>query len=68
MTVYRDILEARLSAYRDRRSFAVITVKDTGVGMDESTLGRLFEPFYTTKPVGKGSGLGLSHLNCAGAR
>ena len=37
-----------------------ITIKDNGSGMDESTKARLFEPFYTTKEVGKGSGLGLS--------
>ena len=37
-----------------------ITIKDNGVGMNESTKKRLFEPFYTTKAVGKGSGLGLS--------
>lgn len=37
-----------------------ITIKDNGIGMNESTKKRLFEPFYTTKAVGKGSGLGLS--------
>jgi PAS domain S-box-containing protein len=38
----------------------VLTVKDTGAGMNEETLGRIFEPFFTTKPVGWGTGLGLS--------
>ena len=40
--------------------YGVITVKDTGVGMDELTLRRAFDPFFTTKPRGKGTGLGLS--------
>jgi CheY-like chemotaxis protein len=38
----------------------VLTVSDTGAGMDEATQGRIFEPFFTTKPKGKGTGLGLS--------
>jgi PAS domain S-box-containing protein len=41
-------------------SWAVITVADTGEGMDEQTLSHLFEPFYTTKEQGKGTGLGLA--------
>ncbi len=40
--------------------FVSITVADTGIGMDVATLERIFEPFYTTKESGRGTGLGLS--------
>ena len=38
----------------------IVTVRDTGCGMDDKTQARIFEPFFTTKGVGKGTGLGLS--------
>ncbi|HEV2396866.1 MAG TPA: ATP-binding protein [Candidatus Sulfotelmatobacter sp.] len=40
--------------------YAVLSVSDTGCGMDKETQAHIFEPFFTTKPLGKGTGLGLS--------
>ena len=49
----RGIQEEKPGAY------VVISVSDTGSGMDKETQERIFEPFYTTKELGKGTGLGL---------
>jgi PAS domain S-box-containing protein len=40
--------------------YCMLSVRDTGIGMDEQTVGRIFEPFFTTKGLGKGTGLGLA--------
>jgi PAS domain S-box-containing protein len=49
----------RFSEFRPG-DYVLLTVSDTGIGIDHDNQPRVFEPFYTTKDVGKGTGLGLS--------
>ena len=51
--------ELTLAAKQDKDEI-VVTISDTGSGMDEDTVKKIFDPFYTTKDVGEGTGLGLS--------
>jgi len=53
---------ADIGEYGLSGDFVELSVSDTGVGMDAETIARCLEPFYTTKDIGKGSGLGLAQV------
>jgi len=55
-----DEIFVREHGYGTPGPYALISVTDTGTGIDEQTLEKIFDPFFTTKEVGKGTGLGLS--------
>jgi PAS domain S-box-containing protein len=65
LSVEMDVIEGKHLQHQLNKNivadeYVLLTFKDTGKGMEQSVLGRIFEPFYTTRDIGKGTGLGLS--------
>jgi len=58
--VHVDASFARANPDLHEGKYALLSVSDSGCGMERAVLERIFEPFYTTKPKGEGTGLGLS--------
>ena len=50
---------SRNGARKDQRRFVTVTISDTGSGVPKEHLMKIFNPFFTTKAIGKGTGLGL---------
>jgi signal transduction histidine kinase/ActR/RegA family two-component response regulator len=57
ITVDEDF--AKMHLFEEKGRYALISLSDTGIGMDEKTRERIFDPFFTTKDLGRGTGLGL---------
>jgi PAS domain S-box-containing protein len=63
LLVVVEQVEVACHAHLQAGGYVRVRVTDTGTGMDEATLRRAVEPFFTTKPVGRGTGLGLSMIH-----
>jgi PAS domain S-box-containing protein len=65
LTISTDIVEIdgafiQMHGYGKKGLYALISFEDNGIGMNEKTMERIYEPFFTTKEIGKGTGLGLA--------
>jgi two-component system, cell cycle sensor histidine kinase and response regulator CckA len=63
----RERNDIHVRTYTDADGWAVIEVRDTGVGIAKETLARMYDPFYTTKTMGVGLGLSICHNIVTGA-